>query len=125
MRYERNKLKRELCMNLCPYYKPSKNNELACRGFLVIERLIKEGREIPLEKSDKRLDDATEKILIQNMCITCSFHENDCDFIQHKGKFLPCGGFILLGHLLEANIIAIDDIIAGSKDERRGDISNG
>ena len=104
-------LEEKLCLNFCPYYKPGKMNELACMGFLVLERLIKKGKEIAFEKSDKKLYAATERTLIQHMCIRCSFYESDCDFIQKKEKALPCGGFILLGHLLETKIIAIDDII--------------
>ena len=68
------------------------------------------------------------------MCIACPFYENDCDFIiksslspfskggqggiinskeglSDKEKHPPpCGGFMLLGHLLRKKIIGIDDI---------------
>ena len=36
-------IREELCRNFCPYYKPSKDEELACLGFSVIERLIGKG----------------------------------------------------------------------------------
>ena len=123
-----------LCVNFCPYYKPLKKDELACIGFVVIERLLKKGKKISFDKPKKKLDNVTQEILIQNMCIACPFYENDCDFIiksphppftkgrqggtidskeglSDKEKYPPpCGGLILLGHLLEKNIISIDDI---------------
>ena len=98
-------------------------------GFLVLKRLLKKGKKIPFDRSKKKLDGVIKDILIRNMCIACPFCENDCDFIIRsltftKGGIIdgkeglsdteehppPCGGFILLGHLLEKNIINIDDI---------------
>jgi len=99
-----------LCLNFCPYYKPLKKDELACMGFLVVEKLLKKGEKILFDKSKKKLDAVTQEILIQNMCTACPFYENDCDFVRQKEESLPCGGLILLGHLLEKNIISIDDI---------------
>jgi hypothetical protein len=107
-------LDERLCLNFCPYYKPSKNDELACMGFLVVETLIERGKKITFDTSEKKLNAVTEETLMQNMCIDCPFYEDDCDFIQQKEKSLPCGGFTLLGNLLEANIIGIDDIKSGS-----------
>lgn len=109
-------LDKELCLKFCQFYKPTKNRELACKGFLVIERLIEDGKKIPFDdfdipaQADQMIDAVTEEMLIQNICITCPFYEGDCDFILHKGKYRPCGGFTLLGHLLEADVIVIEDI---------------
>jgi len=105
-------LAQHLCLNFCPYYKPSKKEDLACTGYVVVERLIEKGRVIPFRRSDKALDAMTEETLVKDMCINCPFYESDCNFIQQKGKSLPCGGFTLLGHLLEANVITVDDIRA-------------
>jgi hypothetical protein len=103
-------LHEKLCLNFCSYYKPAKSDRLACMGFLVVERLIKQGMEVPFKKSYKMLDKATEENLAHNMCTACPFYKSDCDFIQQKENSLPCGGFILLGHLLEAHIVTIDNI---------------
>lgn len=100
-----------LCLNFCAYYKPSKSNELACLGYLVVEHLLKKGKKILFEKSDRILSQKTNDKLIKGMCISCPFHEKDCDFILHEGNLAPCGGFILLGQLLESELITIDDII--------------
>jgi len=103
-------LKKKLCLNFCPYYKPSKDNDIACIGFLVIEQLIKKGRKISFKKMNKTHDGMTEKLLKKHLCTVCPFYESDCDFAAQKENALPCGGFILLGHLLETDIITIDDL---------------
>lgn len=98
---------KKLCREFCHYYKPSKNSELACMGSIVVERLLNKNLNIPFDKP-KKFDIVTEKKLEQTLCPPCPFYENDCDFVQ--SGLAPCGGFILLGDLLEKNIISIDDI---------------
>ena len=90
-----------LCRNFCSYYKPSKDEELACRGFVVVKRLIEMGKQIPFEKSDRRPSPLTEEDLRKVLCPTCPFYEGDCDFILQEGDARPCGGFIFLGLLLD------------------------
>jgi len=107
---KKNILAENLCQNFCPFYKPAKNDELACMGFLVVERLIEKGKKITFNRSGKKLDPVTEETLRQNMCIACPFYENDCDYAQQKEGALPCGGLKLLGHLLETKIIVVSDI---------------
>lgn len=107
---DKSNLNKKLCANLCSYYKPSKE-EYGCRGFIVIESLIREGRKIPFSKSKKKVYSLTKKKLIEGMCIICSFYEDGCDFAEKKKDAQPCGGFILLGHLLDGKIITIDDIV--------------
>ena len=99
-----------LCSRYCPYYKPSKKENLACKGFLVVERFISDGNEIPLLKSDKICDAGTEKILRENLCVPCPFYENDCDFAQCENGASPCGGFLLVGILIEESVITVDNI---------------
>ncbi|MBM4136417.1 MAG: hypothetical protein FJ241_06245 [Nitrospira sp.] len=82
-------LQKRLCQNFCPYYKPSKNEELACRGFLVVERLIKNGKELHFESSHKRLNELTEGKLLQHMCPACTFYKHDCDFVKNKQQSNP------------------------------------
>lgn len=108
-------LEKRLCNIFCPYYKPSKDNALFCRGFSVVEKLLQEGKKINFLKSEGVLDRATEEMLVHNMCFTCPFYEEDCDFIRHRKNFPPCGGFTMLGQLLESDTITIDDIIRKSK----------
>ncbi len=103
-------LREKLCLQFCPYYKPSKNEELACKGFLVVKGLIKEGKEIPFIKSDKLFESDTEKILRENLCIPCLYYESDCDYAQEEEGAYPCGGFLLLGKLLETQVLSVDNI---------------
>ena len=124
-----------LCEKFCPYYKPAKNEDLACLGFLIIERLMNKGVEITSEKTGRSLDPADAERLIKDMCVRCPFYDDDCDFAMvsrsnregwssssilpkdDEGQWsekgcvpFPCGGFTLLGYLLGENIIDIDDI---------------
>lgn len=103
-------LKKTLCQNFCAYNRPDKKEDLACMGFLVVEKLIKKGREIPFHKTDKKFKAHTEEKLTKTICVVCPFHESDCDFVRKKKDAPPCGGFMLLGNLLEKNIISIDDM---------------
>jgi hypothetical protein len=102
-------LEQALCLAYCFYYKPGKNEELACRGRIVVERLLRNGRMIVFDKSDKRIDSATAEMLVQKMCMACDFHERDCDYMQDRAA-PPCGGFILLAQLLSEGELSIEDI---------------
>jgi hypothetical protein len=99
-----------LCKQFCRYYKPAGTENLACKGFLVIEAFMKKGKKIPFQKTETQLCPQTEGTLIGTLCITCPFYENDCDFVRQKKDCSPCGGFTLLRSLLGKNIISIDDI---------------
>ncbi len=110
-------MRNKLCKNYCHYYKPDKDEDLACLGFVIAERLMQKGITFSFGKTFKRLDAATAVMLVKNMCIHCPFYEDDCDFAMEYrsneegfSESPPCGGFIFLGHLLEKNIIGIDDI---------------
>lgn len=101
----------KLCGNFCSYYKPSKDEELACRGFVVVKRLIETGKQVSFEGSSNiRPGPLTEEALRKVLCPTCPFYEGDCDFILQEGAALPCGGFILLGLQIERDMICIDDV---------------
>jgi len=102
-------LQKNLCQNFCAYFKPSKKKNLACKGFLIVEALLKK-KKIHFDKIDKAYDAIHAVNLKEKMCITCSFFESDCDFAEDMKGASPCGGFIFLVHLLEKGIINIDDI---------------
>lgn len=107
---EKDSLIENVCRNYCRYYKPSKDEELACKGFLIIERLIRDEKELTFEKSEAVLDPSAEETLVKNMCVACPFFPEDCDFsLKREGSF-PCGGFVVVGRLVEIGRILIDDI---------------
>jgi hypothetical protein len=102
-------LVKTLCLKYCSYYKPSKNEELACRGFSVVERLMQTGRTIPLENTGVSGDKQVMDQLVQSLCSVCIFHEHDCDYFQDRVS-QPCGGFVLLSQLLGSGKITIAEI---------------
>jgi hypothetical protein len=102
-------LVKTLCLKYCSYYKPGKNEELACRGFRVVERLMQEGRKIIGESPGVSADMKDMDQLVQALCSVCTFHEHDCDFFQDRVS-QPCGGFVLLSQLLGSGRITIAEI---------------
>ena len=80
-----------LCRNFCPYYKPSKDEELACLGFTVIERLIGKGWAISFDTRDKGFEERTKKVLLEVLCAACPFFENDCDFVTGSSQLAMRG----------------------------------
>ena len=103
-------LVQRLCLHFCPYYKSSKNEELACRGYVVVQSLMENSRQISFHARGGEVRPETVKALVQKMCKVCQFHKEDCDFILKGHKAPPCGGFLLLGHLVDEGTISIDDI---------------
>jgi hypothetical protein len=101
-------LKQAVCLRFCSYYKPGRNEELACRGYLVLERLAVQGIPISRTKGEPR-DRAGEDILVRTLCMACPFHEQDCDFMENS-SLPPCGGFLLLTQLLASKDISIEDV---------------
>ena len=101
-----------LCRNFCRYYKPGKNEELACQGFVVVHRLIEKGRQLSQKKprSISAPDAATIEGLKGRVCAACSFREADCDFILSGGTASPCGGYMLLFHLLGSGDLTLDEL---------------
>jgi hypothetical protein len=102
-------LTQAVCLRLCSYYKPGRNEELACRGYLVLERLTLQGVPIDSKKAEHPHDRADEEPLVRVLCMACPFHEQDCDFMENSA-LPPCGGFLLLMQLLGKKKISIDDV---------------
>jgi hypothetical protein len=94
----------------CPYYKPGKNEELVCRGYVVVDRLRQGGKSISFRRSKKKImAPATVEDLRKALCAACDFHENDCDFFQDRTS-PSCGGFAVLAQLLESGGVTIDEV---------------
>jgi hypothetical protein len=104
-----------ICGTFCSYYKPEKDEALACKGFIVVEQLMREMTTIPFEQPDisdqsKQLRSEAAARLASTLCPTCSFSAEDCDFADRQEGARPCGGFLLLMQLIQTKIIDIDDI---------------
>jgi len=107
---------RELCLNHCVYYKPGKDEELACLGFLVIKEMIEEGRSLDLAERWQPAGAEVERMLAKELCPRCPFNPDDCDYILKEGDAAPCGGFVALSGLIQARCITVRD--AGDVIER-------
>jgi len=101
-----------LCENFCVYYKPGRNEELECQGFIVVHRLITKGRPLSREKPETASlpDVRISEGLKSRVCSACPFREADCDFILSGGTAAPCGGFALLSHLLGSGDLKLEEI---------------
>jgi hypothetical protein len=102
-------LKESLCGRFCAYYKPAKDEELTCRGFTVVQRMIREGKQISFDASDGPVGADTAAALRRLLCRRCPFYREDCDFAANVGT-LPCGGYLLIGRLVDRGALPLDDL---------------
>ena len=102
-------LTQAVCVRFCSYYKPGRNEELACQGYLVLERLALQGIPVNSNKAERPRDRAGEEHLVRALCMACPFYEQDCDFMENSA-LPPCGGFLLLASLLAAKDISMEDV---------------
>jgi hypothetical protein len=106
-----------LCLNFCVYYKPGKNEELMCRGFVVVQRLKSGRKRISLSRPEKIASADASGIdgLRRLLCAACEFREGDCDYVLTEGKAPSCGGFALLSHLLGSGQVTLEEIEEASR----------
>jgi len=103
-------LVRVLCLPFCSYYKPGRNEELLCRGALVVRRLMQSGRDVTTGETKLiNSDEAAPELMARVLCGYCDFRECDCDFAQDRHAW-PCGGYILLSRLLGLRMISTEDM---------------
>ncbi len=102
-------LEQTLCAKYCTYYKPGKNEALACRGYAVVERILQKKQSLLVDCHLREFEHATISLIVKSMCTACDFHEHDCDFMESR-KARPCGGFVLLAQLLGSGEITLKDI---------------
>jgi hypothetical protein len=99
----------KLCLPYCAYYKPGRNEELLCRGAVVVNRLMSAGGLVAAEKPGAQPDPGIIELIVSKLCMACEFHEHDCDFMEDRHS-PACGGFVLLSRLVMSGQIAIDEI---------------
>jgi len=99
-----------VCRPFCVYYKPGKNEQLLCRGALVVERLRNAGRKLNAAQNSLCVpSQETIEIAVRHLCGACGFREKDCDFAQDR-QAKPCGGFVILSGLLDSKTISAEDM---------------
>ena len=108
-----------LCVRHCSFFKPGKDEELACKGFFILNNLLEEGWEVPAEAKKILLSMKTEDDLFRVICRCCPFFGEDCDFAAWKRgesrnvareAVIPCGGFLCLGHYIDHGTVDIQDV---------------
>jgi hypothetical protein len=107
---KKSKLEQQVCSDYCTYYKPDKNEALACRGYVVVEQLLHDGKNLVLDGHQREFEPEAAEQIVNAMCSTCDFFEQDCDFMQNRAA-RPCGGLVLLAQLLKAGMITVEDIM--------------
>ncbi len=101
-----------VCRNYCAYYKPGKNEEMMCQGFVVVHGLLRNGKQISLGRPASLAEPGAHAVegLRKRVCAVCSFQREDCDYVLTGGTAVPCGGFALLSHLLASGEVTFKDI---------------
>jgi hypothetical protein len=107
-----NELRENVCERLCSYYKPGRSGESACLGFCIIQDLSgKDSRiEIPLPGTGKP-DAAADR----ELCGYCDYRAGDCDFAEGITGAPPCGGFIVVGLLLQKGIVTAAEVLDSAR----------
>ena len=112
----KNKFKEYICLPYCIFFKEEKTEEISCRGARIIEFLV-DSKLIDLTKvtaltKEPDLWKRHKEDLGNLVCSQCSFRAKECDFQSDEPSddLEPCGGFILLAHLKENNLIKEPDL---------------
>ena len=107
---------RTVCAGYCAFYKPGKDEELACKGFLVLRDLKLPWDEIDMNGQVKVVHGETMDHLYGILCVQCPFFDDGCDFAAgRRGETresvrmdaTPCGGFLFLGTCIDRGSIDI------------------
>lgn len=101
---------RDICESYCSFYKPGKDENMACMGLLVLQKLLELRNGVPDSGSRDHLNPETAERLFNTLCAACPFAASDCDYAEWKrGRsenvpdraFVPCGGFIFIGSCID------------------------
>jgi len=116
----KNDFQQYICRPFCGFFRENTKEELACKGALIIEKLVMYGRLSPnlvseIKSKDCQFRQKYDATLETAVCDTCPFAVDGCDFHAGHGKTdaEPCGGYILLKHLKETGTISSDDLKGG------------
>ncbi len=119
----KNDFKDYVCRPYCIFFKEGHKEEMSCRGAEVVEKLVLLGQintdALPHFKKDSRLWQKYTNIIGENICVTCPFRAEDCNFMSEDpeakpyDEIEPCGGFIMLALLIENDLINIAGLEKG------------
>jgi radical SAM protein with 4Fe4S-binding SPASM domain len=105
-----------ICKGHCAYYKPGPQKEEVCKGFAVLEELIKRRPQIATHFPPKGrgvLKGRYATLLDRTLCRTCDFFVDGCDFTDpaYTRPALPCGGYLAAELLMERADEAADTLL--------------
>ncbi len=112
----KNAFKEYLCRSYCVLFKDGQKETMSCHGARVAEVLVRAKRidmtSMPALRKESRFWNKYKEELGSCVCSRCSFRAEDCDFQggELSADTEPCGGFILLAHLKENNLINQQDL---------------
>jgi len=109
-------------MNFCRYFKPGKNQDPLCQGFVVVRKLITSGKQLPktLPGPPASAGEGDITGLKERTCSVCLFRDGDCDYILTNGTAPPCGGFVLLSHVLGSGVLTLREIDDAARQDTEG-----
>jgi hypothetical protein len=99
-----------VCRPYCVFFKEGQKEDMACGAALVAVKLARRGLvstgDLP-GPPDAQSPVRDYPILRDLVCERCPFVLDGCDFRlpERPEDAVPCGGFVLLGLLLEAGMI--------------------
>ncbi|MFP3980397.1 MAG: hypothetical protein ACLFUY_03305 [Desulfobacterales bacterium] len=105
-----------ICRPFCMFFVEGEKEEMACLGARVAQRLLVAGRidaaHVNAAVKSRSVWEARRQDLGEVLCGKCEFRAEDCDFQspQPADDLEPCGGYIVLAHLLENRRIQTADI---------------
>lgn len=105
-----------LCRPYCMFFKDGEKEEMACRAAGVLDTLVQRKyvdlTTIPSPIKNHDLWKKYRNVLDIPLCSHCPFRAEDCDFQAEvpSDDLEPCGGFILLVHLLANDLIQKSDL---------------
>ena len=104
-----------ICRPFCSFFRAGEKEELACRGALVVERLVVGGMIDPavLPGSEWKRSDlwqVNDPLLGKMVCGRCPFRDGECDYraAERPADAEPCGGYILLRVLRKTGAVSAD-----------------
>jgi hypothetical protein len=113
---ESGRLVATVCAGYCAFFKPGKDEALACKGFLVLQELSRAEKGLPGFPEKRELRGETREHLFHLLCPHCPFSSEGCDFAAwNRGEMpdadregvTPCGGFLFLANCIDQGTIDI------------------
>jgi len=109
-------LTEEVCQRYCRFFKPGVKEELSCAGYNFFRDRVGGARLrqwVRAIKPDRPWAGAEPAVAAMALCGDCEFRAEACDFQAQPRKpdAVPCGGYILLCHLLAAKVPGLDEVL--------------